>query len=94
MTVETAPRWRLPIPYRRGAADRPARELAEVLERVGHVALQLFEHPVGTREVLRRRRTSESQPDGQGDELLLRSVVQIPLEATSFLVLDGDQPLA
>ena len=70
------------------------RELSEVLERVGHVALELLQHPVRLHEVLRRGRAGELQPDGQGDELLLRAVVQVPLEASSFLVLCRDQPLA
>jgi hypothetical protein len=41
-----------------------------------------------------RRRASKLQPDGQGDQLLLRAVVQVALQAPTLLVLSRDQPLA
>jgi hypothetical protein len=71
----------------------PTREISEVFDRSGDLVLQLPENPVGFRGIRAREGTRELEPHGQRHELLLRSVVEVPLRSPALLVLRGDETL-
>ena len=84
-------RGREPVIGEDGWVDA-AREIANVLQRIGHVGLQLGEEGAGLLGIAGRELLGQPQLDRQGDQLLLRAVVEVALELAGPLVLRGDDP--
>ena len=72
----------------------PAREVPQGLERVAQPALEIAKQLQLLLRLPADEGGREPRLDGEGDELLLRAVVQVALQAPSLLVLSRDQPLA
>ena len=70
-----------------------AREVAQVLERLLRLRLDLGEHLRGLRGFPLGQRAREPSLHGERDELLLRAVVDVALQPAALLVLRRDQPL-
>ena len=60
----------------------------------GSFVLDLVDGRLGGSTVAMRQLSSQPQPDGERHQLLLGSVVDVPLELASFGVLRGDDALA
>src|SRR6185436_634181 len=63
------------------------------VERGVDLAAYLGQHQPAAVRIRADRRLGEAQLDGEGDEVLLRAVVDVALEPAAFLVLGGDDPL-
>ena len=71
----------------------PAGQVADVLESLGDLLLDLAEHLRRPFGVLLEQPSREAGLYGQGDQLLLRAVVDIALEPAPFGVLGSDDAL-
>src|SRR3954452_22894367 len=71
----------------------PASEVAEILEGLRRLGLELRQHGIGLLRFASDERLREPELDRERDELLLRAVVDVALEAPALRVLRGDEPL-
>jgi hypothetical protein len=69
-----------------------ARELAQLFERLLEVLPDALEHRLTRERVVVQRLLGQPQVEGKGDEALLRTVMQVPLEAPSLGDACVDEP--
>jgi hypothetical protein len=68
----------------------PEGERPQCVEGGVDLAADLCEHPSPVLRVLLKRRLGEPELDRERDQMLLRSVVDVPFQPAPFLVLCGD----
>ena len=71
-----------------------ARELAQLVERLGELVAGGVDEQLGRRRVLADVPLEEAQLHGEGDEALLGAVVEVALEALALGVAGRDEALA
>ena len=67
-------------------------ELAELADRVLHLQVEALEQCRGSLRIGPDEVVCEAQLDGEGSEVLLRSVVDVALEPTAFGIAARDDP--
>ena len=81
-------------PWSASTAGDAARQVSELLERIGRSRLEIRRHRLGLLDVAIHQLAEQSQLDRERDDLLLRAVVQVALELLGAFVLRGHQALA
>ena len=93
MTFAPAPRGPQPDPCRQAGAGRSRGPVAEVLEGVSRISSYLPCHGQGFLGICADHALHEPNLHGEGNELLLSTVVDVSLEGFGPLVLGRDDPL-